>query len=388
MKRTLLTFALLLLAFIAWAFPYIDELRDQGLTVETAYGYFFGGPDHPFNPNDAVPQLDYSKENSWASLPSIKDDADFIPAGEEGVDQSTSQVDVFFVHPTGYLKGHYWTDPLEEESATKENTQWMMANQASAYNGCCSVYAPHYRQASIYSYFGTDELREEVHAFVYKDIKKSFEYFIDNFSNGRPFILASHSQGTHHSIRLLAEEIDGTDLYSRMVGAYIIGGAVSKDRMNEMNDISICDSPTQLRCLVHWDTFNVTYINKEMPFYKNNICVNPITWKNEGALSDLSDAKGAVYVSGEFALDFTGADGPKGETFGPLESPLKQYVQAQCKNGLLFASDQTGTRFQAFGGSSGNYHGLDYALFYMDIRENAKLKVKTYLDNISQQDKL
>ena len=51
---------------------------------------------------------------------------------------------------------------------------------------------------------------------------------------------------------------------------------------------------------------------------------------------------------------------------------------------FIFASDQTGTRFQAFGGSKGNYHGLDYALFYMDIRENAILKVKTYLDNISQ----
>jgi hypothetical protein len=128
----------------------------------------------------------------------------------------------------------------------------------------------------------------------------------------------------------------------------------------------------------------VTQLNKDMPRYKNNICVNPITWKNDGSLSNLSDAKGAVYVSGKFALDLIGDDGPKGEIFGPLESPLKQYVQAQCKNGILFASDQTGTRFQAFGGSLGNYHGLDYALFYMDIRENAKLKVKTYLDNISQ----
>jgi uncharacterized paraquat-inducible protein A len=50
MKKILLTFACLLLLFVAWVFPYIDELRDQGLTLETAYGYFFGGPDHPFNP--------------------------------------------------------------------------------------------------------------------------------------------------------------------------------------------------------------------------------------------------------------------------------------------------------------------------------------------------
>jgi hypothetical protein len=84
MKKTLLIFACFILAFIALAFPYIDELRDQGLTMDTAYGYFFGGPDHPFNPKDAVPQLDYSKEGSWASLPSIDDEADLIPCRRRG----------------------------------------------------------------------------------------------------------------------------------------------------------------------------------------------------------------------------------------------------------------------------------------------------------------
>ena len=383
MKKTLLIFGFILVAFLAWALPYIKELRYEGLTFAIAYDYFIGRPDHSFNPNDAVPQLDYSKESSWASLPYKKDEADLIPAGVVGVDQLNSEADVFFVHPTGYLKGHHWTDPLEKESATKENTKWMMANQASAFNGCCSIYAPYYRQASIYSYYDTDQLREEIHAFVYQDVKKAFEYFIKNYSNGRPFIIASHSQGTHHSIRLLAEEIDGTNLYPRMVGAYIIGGEISKSWMNKMNDIYICDGPSELGCLVHWDTMNVTLINKDMHRYKNNICVNPITWKNKGLLSDLSDSKGSVYISGNYSLELSGDDGPKGETFGPLEAPIKEYVQAQCKNGILFASDQTGTRFQGFGGSSGNYHGLDFALFYMDIHENAILKVKTYLETNS-----
>ena len=85
-KKNLLIFACFLLAFIVWAFPYIDELRDQGLTADLAYDYFFGGPDHPFDPKDAVPQLDYSKNSSWASLPSILDEADLIPAGEEGAE--------------------------------------------------------------------------------------------------------------------------------------------------------------------------------------------------------------------------------------------------------------------------------------------------------------
>ena len=381
MKKLFLVLAFLFFGIFAWIFSYIKELRHEGFTFEIAYYYFMGRPDHTFNPKDAAPQLDYSKESSWASLPLKTDEADLIPAGERGVDQLNSKVDVFFVHPTGYLKGNHWTDPLEKESSTKENTQWMMANQASVFNGCCSIYAPHYRQASIYSYYDTDKVRQEIHSFVYQDVKKAFEYFIQNYSNGRPFIIASHSQGTHHSIRLLAEEIDGTNLYSRMIGAYIIGGEISKSWMKKMNNIYTCDGPKELGCLVHWDTINVKLINKDMQRFKNNICVNPITWKNEGPISNLKDSKGAVHISGNFAIDLIGDDAAKGEVFGPLEAPIKQYVQAQCKNGILFASDQTGTRFQGFGGSSGNYHGLDFALFYMDIRENAILKVKTYMEN-------
>jgi len=387
MKKFLLITALLISSIGIWVYPYIDDLIDQGLTMDLAYDYFFSGPDHVFDPSQAVAQLDYSKNSSWAALPLMKDEADMIPEGESGIDQNNSPVDVFFVHPTGYLKGDYWTDPLEEKSATMENTQWMMANQASAYNGCCSVYAPHYRQASIYSYFGSDELRAEVHNFVYQDVKKSFEYFIENFSNGRPFIIASHSQGTHHSIRLLAEEIDSSELYPRMVGAYIIGGMIAKDQMSSMENIGVCESAEQLGCLVHWDTMNVAQINKDMPLYSNNICVNPISWKNEGSLSELQDAKGAVPVSGEFVLEFSGDDRPTDQIFTPLEAPLKKYVQAQCKDGALFASDQTGTKFQTFSGSGGNYHGLDYALFYMDIRENAKLKVLTHLNSVEGQQK-
>ena len=156
MKKAFLIFTFVLLIIFAWTWPYIKELRHEGFTFEIAYYYFMGRPDHTFDPKDAAPQLDYSKESSWASLPTILDEADLIPLGEEGIDQLNSEVDVFFVHPTGYLKGKHWTDPLEQESATKENTQWMMANQASVFNGCCSIYAPHYRQASIYSYYDTD----------------------------------------------------------------------------------------------------------------------------------------------------------------------------------------------------------------------------------------
>ena len=51
------------------------------------------------------------------------------------------------------------------------------------------------------------------------------------------------------------------------------------------------------------------------------------------------------------------------------------------QNGVLYISDRSDTVFGEQGGSfgGGNYHSLDLSVFHMDIRENAKLRVQTYL---------
>ena len=64
MKKAFLILIFLFIAILAWVSPYFKELRHEGLTFAIAYDYFIGRPDHPFNPKDAVPQLDYSQESS------------------------------------------------------------------------------------------------------------------------------------------------------------------------------------------------------------------------------------------------------------------------------------------------------------------------------------
>src|SRR5262252_8013924 len=75
---------------------------------------------------------DYARAESWAALPGRPSPADFVPEGSNAAHDA--QVDVFFIHPTGYMKGYDWNSPLDAKSATEENTKWMMANQASAFN--------------------------------------------------------------------------------------------------------------------------------------------------------------------------------------------------------------------------------------------------------------
>jgi Protein of unknown function (DUF3089) len=346
----------------------------------------YGKPEGDFRAEDAVQAPNYSKEEFWASLPSINDPADLVPAGITAINQGEGEVDTFFIHPTGYLKSASWTSPMDPDSATEENTSWMMANQASAYNGCCNVYAPRYREATIFSYFVSEEEREEVLSFAYEDVKKAFEYYIEHHNNGRPFIISSHSQGTHHAKRLLKEVIDSSDLHERLVAAYAIGSMsipLSPSWFASMKHIKACQSATDLNCVVHWATMAEGSDAIETP--EETLCTNPLTWKVNEDYAEASLNEGAVIPVGTYNLDFgKSEDLTTGQTFDNLEAPLAHQTDAQCRNGTLFTSTQAESEFDVMGaGDSGNYHGLDYALFYMNIHNNAKLRVKTFLEKSS-----
>ena len=60
-------------------------------------------------------------------------------------------------------------------------------------------------------------------------------------------------------------------------------------------------------------------------------------------------------------------------------------LRAQCKDGALYISDQTGMPFGDRGGifGGGNYHGPDHPVFHVDIRANAKERVLAYLNRAS-----
>ncbi len=343
----------------------------------------YGKPEGNFRAENAVQAPNYSKEEFWAALPTKEDPADLVPAGVTAITQGEGEVDTFFIHPTGYLKSASWTSPMNKDSATEENTSWMMANQASAYNGCCNVYAPRYREATIFSYFVSEEEREAVLSFAYEDVKKAFEYYIEHYNNGRPFIISSHSQGTHHAKRLLKEVIDSSDLHQRLVAAYVIGAVqipLSPSWFASMKNITACQSAADLHCVVHWDTMADDQDAIERP--ENSLCTNPLTWEVNEEFAQANLNEGAVAPAGTYNLDFgKSEDFATGQLIKGLDAPITNQTGAQCLNGTLFVTSQEGTDFDAMGaGASGNYHGLDYALFYMNIHNNAKLKVKTFLE--------
>ncbi len=335
-------------------------------------------PHHGWDLSYKAPAPNYGDERNWAALPSNPGLTALVPKGEPPV-ATQSGVDVFFIHPTGYLNNGDWNSRMDPNTATEENTKWMMANQASAFNGCCLIYAPRYREASIYRYVGAPaDIAKKASDFAYADVDRAFTYFLEHYSKGRPFIIATHSQGTEHGFRLLRERIDGTPLAKRLVAAYLIGLDITDDDAAALKTVHVCANATDTHCFIHWATWGDGGAPRKFVPGKF-VCVNPLTWQRDGGMADRTLSKGAVPASGNFTGNFFGSDAPRGTVFGPLEAPLKGWTWAECRDGYLTVADQSGTPFGKLDVGRRNYHGLDYPLFAMDIRENAKARVAAFL---------
>jgi hypothetical protein len=262
-------------------------------------------------------------------------------------------VDVFFIHPTTYVSSDHWNQPLTDETANKMTDDWVMRDQASVFNGCCQVYAPRYRQATLYSFQDQNGDGGKALELAYQDVRAAFNYFINERNNGRPFIIAGHSQGAFHADRLLEEAVAGTVLQKRLVAAYPIGFSIDGS-----NGIDVCTSANQTGCQVSWNTNTAdAMVILAQP---GDICVNPITWTADDAAAAPSANLGSIsFASGEL---------------------LEQSVTgAQCLNSQLLVEDINSDNFNLMPFGPGNYHMYDYSFFHMNIRANARARVSAYL---------
>jgi len=337
-------------------------------------------PAQPFSSARTPVSPDYSQPESWAALPDREDSADVLPAAGVSDQQASAAVDVFFVHPTTYFGTDNWNQPLDSEGVNQLTDLFVMRGQAAAFNSCCRIYAPRYRQATIYSFLDQSGSGTAALQVAYGDVERAFEHFLQNFSEGRPFILASHSQGSAHLRTLLEKQITGTSLRDRLVAAYAIGFGVDAEQLAQSApDIPVCQSAEQTGCVVSWNA-----VGPEVSRYMDtsrNICVNPLSWKTDGAHADASLNLGGVSYSGKFA-----------GTLADLKELPREFVEAQpilepavadaqCVDGMLLVKEIRSTNYSSRPMGRDNYHVYDYHLFAMNLRNNAELRVAQYLAN-------
>ncbi|MBI4931736.1 MAG: DUF3089 domain-containing protein [Bacteroidetes bacterium] len=297
---------------------------------------------------------DYSQDKYWAALPTKKDSADALPYGSDIKDeQANAKVDVFFIYPTIYLTGKHWNADVNKKRLNRKIDKSTIRHQASVFNESCKVYAPRYRQAVLWAFAKLEGSGKKSLDLAYDDVKKAFDYYLKNYNNGRPFIIASHSQGSWHAEKLLHDYFDKDSLLrGKLIAAYIIGGPLKK---NSYKNIPASDSASQTGCLVCWNTKKWGVKNNS--YLGNNLeCVNPLTWKRDTVAAPATNNLGSV------PYGFKGID--------------KEYANAKISpTGLLWVHKKPKRGYV----NGKNYHVLDYNLFWMNIRENVKLRVEIYL---------
>ncbi|MEI8058853.1 MAG: DUF3089 domain-containing protein, partial [Ferruginibacter sp.] len=257
---------------------------------------YSAAPEYRFTSIDKKP--DYSNLNYWAAHPCKKHPSDSVPMPLLKSYLRVSSVDVFFIYPTTLTskKDTIWNADIDDSKINSKTDYSSILYQASVFNESCRVFSPRYRQANIKVFYISDSASKKYFDLAYEDIKNAFEYYLAHFNNGRPIIIASHSQGTKHASRLLKEFFDGKILNKQLVCAYIIGLPIAD---NYFNTLIPCKDSTSTGCFVSWRTYKRGYI--EPIFVAKEtfkaVVINPLSWSADSAFISSGKNKGGILLN-------------------------------------------------------------------------------------------
>jgi len=322
----------------------------RAITVDTP-------PAGRFDAASVPPAPDYEGPTNWASLPWIRDDGDTTPQGVAEPPQLRAPADVFFIHSAVPLRKAVWNADTADVWFNGDVGQTTIRNHASAFNGCCAIYAPRYRQMNPAS---DDRAALEV---AYSDVARAFAQFRARVGD-RPFILAGDGQGAQLGQLLIERVIDGQPVARHMVAAYLIGTPVTQSWLTTRQGMKACRSDSDTGCVVSWVSRaeGGTRPREHPPI----LCSNPISWTTGPEPAPRATHRGAWMRNG--------AEFPEA-----ARAPDAGLVSARCdRDGVLRVSDP-GAPYAALVGADGSFAALDIPLFWMDLRANAVDRVAAFL---------
>ncbi len=365
-RRFLIVIFVLTLLVVAGAFAMFEWGGNVLIKEATPKGHFEaaeagGGPD-------------YTQDSSWVARPGLANDpALWLP---DGVSQSSvGNAAVFYIHPTTYLRDDRWNAPLDASGDTAFRTDLFVRSQASAFNGAGQIWAPRYRQAAFGAFLLDTRDAESALDFAYQDVAAAFDAFVKQ-AGDKPIILAGHSQGALHLMRLLREKVAGRPIAKRLVAAYVVGWPI--DTKSDLPAIGLpaCRTAADTGCILSWMSFgepaNPSLILEE--WKRTNgltggerepediLCVNPITGTQNGIAPPASNP-GTLVPSDNFQSATLSAG----------------QVGARCDKGLL-KIDGNIPPLGPYVLPGNNYHVYDYALFWAAIRRDAERRLAAWRD--------
>jgi hypothetical protein len=344
---TVLFLALVLSAAFYWRYDILRTTLD---------------PKIPFQTYDPPPAPNYAKPEAWALLPQ---------RGAAG----RGSADVFFVHPTSYDGGRDWNAPFDQPKAARDLARVMLPNYAAPFARVGRIFAPHYRQASLYTFLTLRDDARDARRFAYEDVRNAFRHYLQHDNGGRPIVLVGVEQGGILAERLLNEEIvPNAALRGRLVGVYLIETVVPADEFGPGAPVPACAARNQAGCLVAWASLTDGDFQRAQELTNRSL-----VWNGGGELvtmdgrrplcvNPLLGARNEIRAPARANL---GAVNATGLEWGSRPALLKRQVWAQCENGLLHTGRPKSTSLRDSGSWTDRRKADGFNLFWADIEADA-----------------
>ena len=172
---------------------------------------------------------------------------------------------------------------------------------ATAFETVANIYSPYYRQSSAeVLLLPHAEQNKVIGGAPTQDGLAAFDYYIEHFNKGRPFILAGHSQGSNVMVNVLAQYMGRhPDVYRRMIVAYVIGYSVTADYLAKNPELRFASGPDDTGVIVSYNTVAPTLKMPDPVVWPGAMVINPITWTRTEATATPDQNLGGISVGPE-----------------------------------------------------------------------------------------
>ena len=306
----------------------------------------------PVDPESESKAPDYSDKNNWLRQP-----------------KATKDVDVFYVYPTEYSDDSEGASMFADINNKDLREAWenVYQMQATAYEESANVFAPYYRQVNMASAVKLPiEQRNATFASTPKeDVFAALDYFFENLNEGRPFILASHSQGSIMQSLVLAEYMKVHPEYlKRMIAAYVIGYSITEDYLKANPHLKFAEGADDTGVIISYNTEEAGNENN-IVVLPGAISINPLNWKRDETYASAEENLGGYIAN---------------EELGKMEFvPHAADAQINLERGVIITTSKAMKPMPGpvpFG--MGSFHSGDYALYYYNIKQNVATRIAAY----------
>ena len=306
---------------------------------------------------------DYSKAENWMYAQT----------------DAVHEVDLLYFYPTvinppasGYLVG------ISDEM--RDAAHFAYAETASAFCPYTNVFAPFYRQLggtkktieamdlsqTDFDPKNLDRVQSYKDLLFYTEVRTdayaALDYYFEHYNNGRPFIIAGHSQGSGVIIIILEEYMQvHPEFYARMVAAYPIGFSLYQKDLDDNPHVKFAKGATDTGVTITWNTCGA---GDGPSFYAGCLAINPLNWKCDETPASASENLGK-HVQNRTLHNWS-------------IQPGTADARVDLKRGVVVCT--TNSDYETVPGFDPlSLHSYDYAEYYVNIRENGLERCSAFL---------